>query len=64
MSTKESGRDCDNKRDRPITVIITEKETGETIYEGRTSCGQVDDSTGKYIIEQIGNELVVTDPFE
>jgi len=56
-----SGADCDADANRPITVIVTVKEDGRQIYSRTASCGEWDDSGGKFVIEQDGEEFVVTD---
>ena len=57
----ESGRDCDGLEDRPITVIITVKQGGSTIYDKTATCGEWHDSGGRFVIEQEADEFIVTD---
>jgi len=53
--------DCDGVDSRPITVIITVKDSGSQIYEGTASCGKWNDTKRRFVIEQEGEEFVVTD---
>ncbi len=54
-------RDCDAKRGRPITMIITVKQGGDQIYSRTATCGEWQDSGGRFVIEQEGDEFIVTD---
>ena len=56
-----SGADCDNDRNRPITVIITIKQDGSEIYNRTASCGDWHDAGGRFVI---GDEFVVTDSLQ
>lgn len=55
------GRDCANDESRPIPVIITVKQGGRQIYNRTASCGEWYDSERRFIIEQQGDEFIVTD---
>jgi hypothetical protein len=45
----------------PISVIITVKETGRQIYERTATCGEWNDTDRRFVIEQEGDEFIVTD---
>ena len=55
------GRDCDGIDSRPITMIITVKDGGRQIYSRTASCGEWHDTGGRFVIEQEGEEFMVTD---
>jgi hypothetical protein len=55
------GRDCDNQSDRPIRVVITVKQGGRQIYDRTATCGEWHDADGKFVIEQQGDDFIVTD---
>jgi hypothetical protein len=57
------GRDCDNLSNRPIRIIITVKDGGRVIYDRTASCGEWNDTERRFVIEQDGNEFMVTDSF-
>lgn len=46
----------------PITVVITVRETGREIYDRTALCRVWQDSERTFIIEQRGDEFVVTEP--
>ena len=54
-------RDCDAQRGRPITMIITVKQGGDQIYSRTATCGEWQDSGGRFVIEQEADEFIVTD---
>jgi hypothetical protein len=45
----------------PITVVITVKKDGREIYIGRASCGEWNHTKRRFVIEQQGEEFLVTD---
>ena len=45
----------------PITVVITVKEVGRQIYSRTASCGEWKNTDRKFVIEQHGDEFIVTD---
>lgn len=55
------GQDCDNDSNRPITVVITVKQGGYQIYNRTASCGEWHDTDRRFVIEQEGDEFIVTD---
>ena len=60
-SKKKSGRDCDADASRPIRVIIVTKRERRIIYDRTASCGEWDKSKRRFVIEQVGDDFVVTD---
>ncbi len=60
-SETRGGRDCDGRNSRLVTVIITVKEDGQQIYNKTASCGEWEKSKGRFVIEQVGDDYVVTD---
>ena len=44
-----------------MTVILTVKESGQRIYERSRPCQEWRDSERAFIVEQEGDEFVVTD---
>ncbi len=57
-------RDCDAKRGRPITMIITVEQGGDQIYSRTATCGEWLDSDRRVVIEQEGDDFVVTDSLQ
>jgi hypothetical protein len=55
------GRDCDGIESRPVTVIIAVKADGRQVYRKTASCGEWEDTARRFIIEQEGEEFIVTD---
>lgn len=54
------GRDCDADATRPIRVIISIKRSRRAIYDRTASCGEWHKSKGRFVIEQVGGDFVVT----
>ena len=46
----------------PVTVVLTVKEGQRQIYNRTEECRTWQESDGTFVIEQRGDELVVTDP--
>lgn len=46
----------------PLTVILTVREGGRLIYQRTEECRIWQASDGKFVIEQRGDDFVVTDP--
>ena len=47
----------------PITVVLTIKQGGRQIYNRTAECGAWQDSDRTFVIEQRGDDFVVSDPF-
>ena len=52
---------CGGDASRPITVIIAVKQGGDQIYGRTVSCGAWLDTDRRIVIEQEGDEFIVTD---
>ncbi|MEX1255464.1 MAG: hypothetical protein WEE64_14090 [Dehalococcoidia bacterium] len=55
------GTDCDNRNNRRIQVMVTVKQDGREIYDRPATCGEWNDTDRRFIIEQEGDEFIVTD---
>ncbi len=42
-------------------MVITVKATGHEIYNRTASCGEWVDAKARFVIEQVGDEFIVTD---
>ena len=56
-----SGAPSDLALKAPITVILAVKASGRQIYSRTALCREWNDSGGTFVIEQEGDEFVVTD---
>lgn len=54
-------RGCAGDANIPITVIIAVKQGGDQIYRRTATCGEWLDTDRRFVIEQEGDEFIVTD---
>lgn len=54
-------RGCAGDANQPITVIIAVKEGGKQVYSRTATCGEWLDTDRRFVIEQEGDEFIVTD---
>jgi len=47
--------------DAPVTVVLTEKG-GQDLYIRTRTCDEWRDTNRRFVIEQVGNEFIVTEP--
>ena len=53
--------ECGAAGKQPMTVVLTLSQGGREVYNQTATCDEWRDSGGRILIEQHGNELVVTD---
>jgi hypothetical protein len=63
QSKGHSGRDCDDRNDRRVRVLLVVKDSRSVIYDRTASCGEWN-GHGTVVIQQDGPALTVTDQLE
>jgi len=53
--------ECGQAGKQPLTIVLTLGQGGPEVYNGTATCDEWEDSGGKFMIEQRGGEIVVTD---
>ena len=48
--------------DQHLTFILTVGASGQRIYEGIETCRDWNDTNRRFVIEQVGEEFIVTSP--
>ncbi|MEX0800619.1 MAG: hypothetical protein WD379_05325 [Dehalococcoidia bacterium] len=53
--------ECGQAGKQPLTVVLSVGPGGREVYNGTVTCKEWEDSGAKFMIEQRGDELLVTD---